>query len=190
MGFLSILNQIKQLQNELRILTIGLDNSGKTTTIKSLLKQDLQEIEPTLGFSIFSTKIQNYQLNIWDVGGQKTIRAYWKNYYEATDALIWVVDSADRRRLQLCKQALQEVLKAERLQGAPLLILANKQDVDGALSPDEIQKMFRDFENRQFRVFGCSALQRVGIDEAFDWLLQAVSDRKEVDVADDLELIY
>ena len=37
MGFLSILHNIKQLQNELRILTIGLDNSGKTTTIKSLL---------------------------------------------------------------------------------------------------------------------------------------------------------
>lgn len=110
MGFLSILHNIKQLQNELRILTIGLDNSGKTTTIKSLLNQNLDEIEPTLGFSIYSIDLAGFHLNIWDVGGQKTIRTYWRNYYENTDALVWVVDSADRRRLNLCRQALREVL--------------------------------------------------------------------------------
>ena len=32
---------------------------------------------------------KNYQLNVWDVGGQKTIRAYWRNYFEKTDGLIW-----------------------------------------------------------------------------------------------------
>ena len=37
-----------------------------------------------------------YRLNIWDVGGQKTLRSYWRNYFEATDGLVWVVDSADR----------------------------------------------------------------------------------------------
>jgi len=40
-----------------------------------------------------------YRLNIWDVGGQKTLRSYWRNYFEATDGLVWVVDSADRCRL-------------------------------------------------------------------------------------------
>lgn len=35
-----------------------------------------------------------YKLNIWDVGGQKTLRPYWRNYFEKTDGLIWVVDSA------------------------------------------------------------------------------------------------
>ena len=23
-----------------------------------------------------------FHVNIWDIGGQKTIRNYWKNYYE------------------------------------------------------------------------------------------------------------
>lgn len=190
MGFLSILHNIKQLQNELRILTIGLDNSGKTTTIKSLLNQNLDEIEPTLGFSIYSIDLAGFHLNIWDVGGQKTIRTYWRNYYENTDALVWVVDSADRRRLNLCRQALREVLQTERLQGAPLLVLANKQDVEGAMTSAEVKEFLGTFENRKFEVFGCSAMHKTGVKEAFEWLMQVAGERKEVNVADDLELIY
>lgn len=190
MGFLSILNQIKALENELRILTIGLDNSGKTTSIKSFLGEDLKEIEPTLGFSIFSVKLNGFNLNIWDIGGQKTIRTYWRNYYENTDAIIWVIDSADKRRLSICKQALHEVLQAERLQGAPLLILANKQDVQGAMSPQGITAHLGHFENREYKIFGCSAMKKEGLNEAFEWLMGVLEEKKEVHVGDDLELIY
>ena len=54
-----------------------------------------------------------YKLNIWDVGGQKSIRSYWRNYFEQTDALVWVVDSADRLRIQDCKQELLQLLQEE-----------------------------------------------------------------------------
>ena len=47
---------------------------------------------------------RRYQLNVWDVGGQKTLRPYWRNYFEQTDALVWVVDSTDRRRLADCAE--------------------------------------------------------------------------------------
>jgi len=56
-----------------------------------------------------------YTLNIWDVGGQKTIRAYWRNYFEQTDGLIWVVDSSDLRRLDDCRNELHNLLKEEVL---------------------------------------------------------------------------
>ena len=54
-----------------------------------------------------------FTLNIWDVGGQKTLRSYWRNYYEQTDGLIWVVDSSDIRRLEDCKQELHKLLQEE-----------------------------------------------------------------------------
>ena len=54
-----------------------------------------------------------FKLNIWDVGGQKSLRSYWRNYFESTDGLIWVVDSADRRRLQDCKEELEALLLEE-----------------------------------------------------------------------------
>lgn len=54
-----------------------------------------------------------YSLNIWDVGGQKTIRSYWRNYFEQTDGLVWVVDSSDIRRLDDCRAELHNLLKEE-----------------------------------------------------------------------------
>ena len=54
-----------------------------------------------------------YKLNFWDVGGQKSLRSYWRNYFESTDGLIWVVDSADRRRLEDCKKELHSLLVEE-----------------------------------------------------------------------------
>lgn len=57
--------------------------------------------------------IRRFKMNIWDVGGQKSIRSYWRNYFEQTDGLVWVVDSADRLRLDDCKKELHELLQEE-----------------------------------------------------------------------------
>lgn len=78
-------------------------------------------------------------MNLWDVGGQKSLRSYWRNYFECTDGLIWVVDSADKMRMESCKAELELLLQEERLGGATLLVLANKQDLPGALSSQEIK---------------------------------------------------
>lgn len=48
-----------------------------------------------------------------DVGGQKTLRSYWRNYFEKTDALIWVVDATDRLRIEDCRDELQGLLQEE-----------------------------------------------------------------------------
>lgn len=60
----------------------GLDNAGKTTIVKKFNGDDINAIEPTLGFNIKTMEYKGYQLNVWDVGGQQTIRSYWRNYFE------------------------------------------------------------------------------------------------------------
>ena len=45
-----------------------------------------------------------------DVGGQRTLRPYWRNYFEQTDAVVWVVDSGDRLRMEDCKRELEGLL--------------------------------------------------------------------------------
>lgn len=113
MGLLTILKKVKQKEKEVRILLLGLDNAGKSTILKKFTGGDIHEISPTLGFDIQTLQYQSYQLNIWDVGGQQTIRSYWRNYFEATDGLIWVVDSADVGRLVDCKLELDKLLLQE-----------------------------------------------------------------------------
>lgn len=51
---------------------------------------------PTQGFNIKSVVKDGFKLNVWDVGGQREIRPYWRNYFDNTDALVYVIDSADR----------------------------------------------------------------------------------------------
>ena len=64
-------------------------------------------------FFFFSFFLSRYKLNVWDVGGQKSLRSYWRNYFESTDGLIWVVDSADKRRLDDCRKELHALLREE-----------------------------------------------------------------------------
>ncbi|XP_021120266.1 ADP-ribosylation factor-like protein 2 isoform X1 [Heterocephalus glaber] len=113
MGLLTILKKMKQKERELRLLMLGLDNAGKTTILKKFNGEDVDTISPTLGFNIKTLEHRGFKLNIWDVGGQKSLRSYWRNYFESTDGLIWVVDSADRQRLQDCARELQGLLVEE-----------------------------------------------------------------------------
>ncbi|CAG9535057.1 unnamed protein product [Cercopithifilaria johnstoni] len=76
----------------------GLDNAGKTTILKNLASEDIKHITPTQGFNIKSVVSDDVKLNVWDIGGQRKIRPYWKNYFENTDVLIYVIDSCDRKR--------------------------------------------------------------------------------------------
>lgn len=69
-------------------MVLGLDNSGKTTILKKLSDEDITQIMPTQGFNIKSLMHDGFKLNVWDIGGQKSIRPYWRNYYDQTDALV------------------------------------------------------------------------------------------------------
>ncbi|ETV86682.1 hypothetical protein H257_01803 [Aphanomyces astaci] len=181
MGLLTILKKVKRKEKELRILMLGLDNAGKTTILKKFMGQDISSISPTLGFDIQTLEYKQYKLNVWDVGGQQTIRSYWRNYFEQTDGLVWVVDSADRRRLEDCKRELVALLTQEKLAGATLLIFANKQDLPGALSPEDIVLALglheSQFANRHWKIHSCSAFTGDGLADGIDWMVSDISNR-------------
>ena len=140
MGLLNTLRSLKKSDKESRILMLGLDNSGKTTALKKLANEDPSQITPTQGFNIKSVQTAGYKLNVWDIGGQKHIRPYWKNYYENTDAIIYIVDSSDKRRFDEAAEELEGLLKEELLQDVPVLVLANKQDLLNAATAAELME--------------------------------------------------
>jgi GTPase SAR1 family protein len=104
---------------------LGLDNSGKTTILKQLANEETPSITtPTAGFNIKSITSNNLNLNVWDLGesatggtagtvtdnysisfqgGNAKIRPYWKNYFDNTDVLIFVVSS--RILISMLKQS-------------------------------------------------------------------------------------
>ncbi|KAK9842022.1 hypothetical protein WJX81_004618 [Elliptochloris bilobata] len=179
MGLLTIIKKVKRKEKEMRFLMVGLDNAGKTTIVKRINGEDTSTISPTLGFNIKTMQFKSFRLNIWDVGGQKMLRAYWRNYYEQTDALLWVVDSADAVRMQDCRAELHGLLKEEKLAGASLLILANKQDLPGALSASQIEQALdlAAMGTRHWRITACSAVTGEGLLSAFEWVVGDVQSR-------------
>jgi signal recognition particle receptor subunit beta len=75
---------------------------------------------------------------VFDVGGQKSLRDHWNEYLSNCSGVVWVIDSADRRRIYETGVELGLVLRSDRLKGVPILVLANKQDLATALPPDEV----------------------------------------------------
>ncbi|TEY45392.1 hypothetical protein BOTCAL_0335g00040 [Botryotinia calthae] len=157
----------------------GLDNAGKTTIVKRIMGEDVNTVSPTLGFIIKTIEHSGYKLNIWDVGGQKTLRSYWRNYFEKTDALIWVVDATDRLRIEDCKEELHALLQEERLSGASLLVFANKTDVNGCMTKTEIKEMLvlDEIRTHKWHIINCSAITGENLDEGLTWVVEDSKER-------------
>lgn len=163
----------------MRLLVLGLDNAGKTTIIKKFNGEDINQISPTLGFNIKSLQYETFKLNIWDIGGQKTIRSYWRNYFEQTDGVIWVVDSSDKMRLEDTKAELHSLLKQQKLMGATLLVFCNKQDIPGSLTPEQIRDFLQlqTVNTRHWGAIGCSARSGQGLLQGVDWVVKDIASR-------------
>ncbi|KAK2809325.1 hypothetical protein FQN50_003967 [Emmonsiellopsis sp. PD_5] len=176
---LSILRKARLKDKEMRVLMLGLDNAGKTTIVKRIMDEDVTTVSPTLGFIIKSIDFQGYKLNIWDVGGQKTLRSYWRNYFEKTDALIWVVDATDRLRIEDCREELAGLLLEERLVGASLLVFLNKTDVEGGMSREDIREGLQldAIKTHKWTILPCSAMTGHNLNEGLEWVVQDAKDR-------------
>lgn len=108
-----------------------------------------------------------------DLGGQTSIRPYWRCYYANTAAVIFVVDSTDIERLQTAADELAAMLNEEELKDAALLVFANKQDQPGAKGAGEISEALRlgELRDRNWSIMACSAVDGSGVNEGMDWLV-------------------
>ncbi|CAF1435976.1 unnamed protein product [Adineta steineri] len=146
-------------QDELRILLLGLDNAGNVR---------IPHVTPTQGFNIKNVQSSGFKLNVWDIGGQRKIRQYWYNYFASTDVLIYVIDETN--------QELSELLEEEKLNGVPLLIFANKQDLlDAAKASDVTDGLSsHQIRNRSWQIQDCLAYTK-GVEEGLEWVSKTVA---------------
>eukprot|EP01006_Ploeotia_vitrea_P057723 TRINITY_DN68203_c11_g7_i1.p2 TRINITY_DN68203_c11_g7~~TRINITY_DN68203_c11_g7_i1.p2 ORF type:complete len:179 (+),score=16.43 TRINITY_DN68203_c11_g7_i1:22-558(+) len=157
---------------EVRILVLGLDNAGKTTILYKWQVGEVVQTIPTIGFNVETIKYKNIKFQVWDLGGQTSIRPYWRCYYNNTNAIIYVVDSADRERIGIAKQELTAMLDEEELKDTILMVFANKQDVQGCMTVEEITEALAltNIKNRQWAVQKTSAITGDGLGEGLDQL--------------------
>jgi ADP-ribosylation factor-like protein 1 len=145
---------------------------------------------PTIGFNVESVTYKNLNFNVWvrflivsqpiytcwqiqDLGGQTSIRPYWRCYYANTAAVIFVIDSTDIDRLGTAAEELAAMLNEDELKDAALLVFANKQDQPGAKGAGDISEALKlgELRDRNWSIVACSAVDGRGVDEGMDWLV-------------------
>jgi len=134
------------------------------------------ETIPTIGFNVETLQYKNIKFQVWDLGGQTSIRPYWRCYYPNTDAIIFVVDSVDSDRFVTARSELMAMLQEEDLKDAVLLIFANKQDMEGSKGAAQITEALglTTIKNRQWSIQETSAAKGLGLFEGFDWLVASI----------------
>lgn len=181
-------------QEEYSVLVLGLDNAGKTTLLEQLKhRYSLRarkeanggdpgttnladaKILPTVGQNVGRIKYDKVMLKLWDLGGQESLRELWDKYFYDAHAVVFVVDSTDRARMEECRDELEKIISSDVMEGTPVLMLANKQDRDECMEVEDIKEIFNKIaekmDARDSRVLPICALDGSGVDEATEWLV-------------------
>ncbi|XP_064032175.1 ADP-ribosylation factor-like protein 11 [Pogoniulus pusillus] len=169
-------------KRDARVVMLGLDFAGKSTLLYKLKSSQAVETCPTVGFNVESLQTPcGISFNLWDVGGQVSLRASWPDYLEDISILIFVLDSADIARLPEAMAALEEALSHPSMAGVPVLLLANKQEIPGAMSPTELGERLqqRRLGEHRWMLQGCSAHTGQGLQEALASLGELLRDLEQ-----------
>ena len=124
---------------EYKVVMVGLDNAGKSTILYRLcavplLPQrtrqravahgcapprarrhlgDVIQTNPTVGSNVEEVMHRNVRFQVWDLGGQDKLRKVWSTYYVGAHAVVLVVDSMDRERMDIVREELETIVAHE-----------------------------------------------------------------------------
>ena len=169
----SLNNLLYGYHKEARILMLGLDAAGKTTIMYKYKLNECVRTIPTIGFNVETLQINKINMTMWDIGGQNKIRPLWRYYFQGSNALIWVIDSADTDRFREVKEELHNVLNEQELSDSKILIFANKADL---AKSDDIKNLSKTLEldsvvnGRKYFIQPCCATTGEGLFEGMNWL--------------------
>ncbi|KAL0235254.1 hypothetical protein GEMRC1_001836 [Eukaryota sp. GEM-RC1] len=163
------------------IVVCGNTNAGKTTLIRRLVHQDSDfpalESVPTIGIHSETARIENVPFNLLDMSGAKPFRFHWRQYYSTASIIVFVIDASDYDNLSQSLQILKEhVLQVESSKNVPLLILANKNDIKGSLSADQISRhlsaVVSSSADREYLIVSSSGKTGNGLEKIIKFLLK------------------
>jgi ADP-ribosylation factor related protein 1 len=169
-----------------QMLILGLDKAGKTNVLEhlktlytTLVGLDPGKILPTVGLNVGRLDAKGQSIVLWDLGGQPGLQSIWDKYYDESHAVIYVVDAANPARFEESRAAFERMRSSPQLAGAPLLVMANKQDLEGAVGLADISEFFGISKTAPpnappIRVVPVCAYTGQGLKESIEWLVHAV----------------
>lgn len=177
--------QVKPAEKGKQVLVLGLEGAGKTSLLHCFASGSLElDVAPTQGFNAVSINREDLQIEFLEIGGKENLRAYWPRYMSKAMVLVFVVDSSDAEHFPLARKHLHELLANDPL--LPLVLLANKQDQQGACSITELHEALSLAEvgdQRKLFLIGThvrkgDAELDSGVQDARDLILQMVGEER------------
>lgn len=162
-------------KEEMEITLVGLQNSGKTTLVNVLATGEYSEdMIPTVGFNMRKISKGRVVMKVWDIGGQPRFRSMWERYCRGVNAIVFVVDAADNAKLDMARNELRNLLEKPQLAGIPVLVLGNKNDLDTALTAEQLVERLglASITTQEVSCYSISAKNQVNIDITLQWLLK------------------
>ncbi|MBD3189873.1 MAG: GTP-binding protein [Candidatus Heimdallarchaeota archaeon] len=170
LGFLAKL--FGRNKENVNIAMCGLDNAGKTSILRYLIRGEFSSTIATMGVNHEQFNFESLSMSVMDLGGQKAFRQFWSNYIKQANCLVFIVDSTDIVRMPLAREVFYKVITHFCDPTIPVMILATKQDLPGACPVSYIFEIFQlnRLYGRTLHVQETSAKTGLGIYEAFHWI--------------------
>ncbi len=146
-----------------KVAFIGAPRVGKTTLLSLLTGENLpKEYEPTIGLDFGNIQLGHHEFSLWDLAGQGQFAFLWEMFLKGTKLIFAVTDST-RNNVLLTKEIINKTKKCCQR----LICIANKQDLPGALKPEEIAEILN------VETYGV-----IGIDPEYRTLLELILQQK------------
>ncbi|MHA1449069.1 MAG: Rab family GTPase [Candidatus Hodarchaeales archaeon] len=176
----------------LKILLLGKEGVGKTSIAKRLITGNFNmSFKSTMGLDILAhSKIidgVNYQLQIWDFGGQEVFKSIRRNFYDAANGIVLIFDLTDPSSLDRARSWVSEAsenLKEE----IPVIIAANKHDMTDKIQiSSEEAKNFVSVSKLSGPLLNTSAKSGENIEELFENVIREIVKRQpEYELLDEI----
>jgi small GTP-binding protein len=163
MGVKDILKRV--FTKEKKIVILGLDSSGKTTLVSFLQNGTFIEHTPTMGKELSTVDVSGVRINLMDMGGQKDFRDLWLGEVAHAECVIFMIDANARERFNEARDELWKL--APVLKRTPLIVLANKYDLQPVAQPSEIIAALNLTKLPSFEILPISCKTGYGIVKAF-----------------------
>ena len=170
-------------KKDAKIVFLGLDNAGKTTLLRRLKDDRIIQHDPTTMAHAEEYTYGSIKFKAFDLGGHPAARKAWRNYFPTVDAILYMIDAADKERFEESKTELNDILTAPELAKIPIVLLGNKIDKKEAVSDEDLRlalglstktqygiQKAPEVEGRTIELFMCSVVKKTGYADAFEWL--------------------
>ncbi len=165
------------------LVLLGLENAGKSTLLGKLKTGKIGRFVPTQRPVADEVELGGVRLRCFDLGGHAAGRDVWREYCPRADAVLFVVDTADRGRLEEAAESLWNVVLGEKKEEEEhegekkqslLVVIANKIDRPDHVSEEDLRAILRLTEaSKYFRataLFQMSLYTGMGFQETFKWI--------------------